>query len=97
MHHELFVNQSRLGDALYNELARQLELDEAAFETCLSDPNVADEIDLDVADASKAGIRGTPHFLIGRIENGRITQIRRVSGAQPIQAFVEAIDPLLSK
>ena len=62
MHHELFVNQSRLGDALYNELARQLELDEAAFETCLSDPNVADEIDLDVADASKRASRGNTAF-----------------------------------
>jgi protein-disulfide isomerase len=92
MHHELFLNQNRLGSALYTEVARKLELDEASFRSCLVDAEIAAEIDRDVIDAARAGIQGTPNFLVGRVENGGLRDIERIGGAQPIEAFFRVLD-----
>ncbi len=95
MHQELFTNQRRLGPELYEELAKKLELDGEQFATCLEDPEQAKALDADFAYRQSIGVRGTPNFFVGRIENGKLVGARRLSGAQPLQAFTRTLDPLL--
>jgi protein-disulfide isomerase len=50
-----------------------------------------------MAEGQKAGISGTPAFLIGYIEpDGKVRAMKKVVGAQPFAAFKAAIDELLS-
>ena len=62
--------------------AGRLNLDAAAFTTCIDTRRPRKDVERDVAEARAIGVRGTPTFLI----NG--TQL---VGAQPIEAFREAI------
>jgi len=75
MHDRLFMAQgkwSSLGpqqamDA-FVQYAGDLELDRAAFRTCLETGQFAAQVRQDMQDGQKAGVRGTPSFLI----NGRL-------------------------
>ena len=62
--------------------AGRLALDREAFAACLDARQFRDEIDADVREGRALGIPGTPTFLI----NGK-----PLVGAQPIEAFREAI------
>jgi predicted DsbA family dithiol-disulfide isomerase len=96
MHHDLFINQRQFGPELYNELAESLQLDMDAFQTCMEDPEQIKEVEKDLADGQRAGVRGTPYYLIGRIEGNRLVDIKSLSGAQPYPAFAQIIDSLLN-
>jgi protein-disulfide isomerase len=72
-----------------------LELDSTAFATCLDDPAQKEEIEKDLVYGQSVGVRGTPHYFIGRIEGDALVDVKRVSGAQPFQAFATIIDSLL--
>ena len=95
MHHALYENQKRLGPELYTELAQSFNLDLAEFETCLQDPAEEQEVDKDLAYGQSIGVRGTPHFFLGRIEGGELIDVRRVNGAQAFPAFANILDELL--
>ncbi len=70
------------------ELAKQAGANGSKFTKCLSEEKFKDEVKKDMADGQKAGVSGTPAFLI----NGR-----RVSGAQPFSAFESIIEEELAK
>ncbi len=95
MHHELFINQRRLGPELYGELGRKLELDSQFFESCLQNPEMTKTVEADLAYGQSVGVRGTPSFFIGRIEDGKLVGATNLSGAQPWATFQRTIDPLL--
>lgn len=95
MHHALFSQQGRLGPELFAELARDLGLDLEAFQTCMGDPAREEEVMEDLAFGQSIGVRGTPHFLVGRIEEGRLVDVKSVSGAQPFASFQSLIESLL--
>jgi len=95
MHHALFENQKRLGPELYKELAQNLSLDLAKFEACLQDPAEEQEVDKDLAYGQSVGVRGTPHYFLGRIEGGDLVDVKRVNGAQAYPAFASILDELL--
>ena len=97
MHHELFTNQRRLGPALYEELATAQGLNSQQFAACLTDPARAQSVDADLAYGKTVGVRGTPHFFIGRIADGTLIGARRLSGAQPFETFSRALTPLLER
>jgi protein-disulfide isomerase len=86
-HNGIFQNQSRMGEALYLELAAELGLDQAEFEQCVNSRRFADEVAADMNAARELGITGTPTFFI----NGR-----PLVGSQPLQAFVAIIEVELS-
>jgi protein-disulfide isomerase len=86
-HDKLFASEDLSGDKLKG-LAGDVGLDRAKFDACLSSTAPSAEIDKDVADATDAGVNGTPAFFI----NGRM-----LSGAQPFEKFKEAIDDELSR
>ena len=83
---ELFVNQSRLGDSYYKELARELGLNGSQFDSCVDGNKYADKVNADYQAGLAAGVQGTPASFI----NGRM-----ISGAQPYSAVKAAIDSLL--
>jgi protein-disulfide isomerase len=95
MREGLFNQQSRLGPDLYRELSANLKLDDAAFTSCLKDPASAREVDADLAFGQSVGVRGTPSFFVGRIENGQLVDAMSISGAKPFPVFAQAIESLL--
>ena len=83
MHEKLFANQKGLNEDLFKSTAKEIGLDEAAFVAAMNSPEVATYITKGVAEAQKAGLGGTPSFLI----NGA-----QFVGAQPLDNFKKAID-----
>ena len=88
MHEKMFANQKALTEANFKAWAEELGLDVAKFEADLKDPALAAQVDADMAQGSKVGVRGTPATFI----NGRL-----VSGAQPYPAFKAIVDEELKK
>lgn len=82
-HDRLYAAGPDASDAALERLAREAGLDTAAFTACLASGRHRAGIQKDVDDAERLGLTGTPGFFI----NGR-----PLSGAQPIEAFVEIID-----
>lgn len=91
----LFENQRQLKAELYVELATAHDLDGDAFERCLSERDHDAEIDGDLAYGQSVGVRGTPTFFIGRVEQNKLVNTKRLVGARPLQSFSSVIDSLL--
>jgi protein-disulfide isomerase len=80
----LFLNQKDLSDQTFKNIASQLGLDPEQALREMSKQEAVIAADQGVADDFEA--RGTPHFFI----NGK-----RLTGAQPVERFVERIDAAL--
>ena len=99
MHDRLFANQRALSEKDLTEYAKALGLDMTKFQECLDKGKDADKIKEDMEDGRKAGISGTPSFLLGFIEpdGTKVKAVKKIVGAQPYAAFKEAIDTLLKE
>jgi len=97
MHDSLFVNQKRLGKALYDELAKTLKVNTVSFDTCLKDKKQAKEVTSDFVYGQSVGIEGTPTFFVGRIDGKKLVDVIQIVGAQPPAVFSQAIESLLNK
>jgi protein-disulfide isomerase len=95
MHEVLFGNQRALGPTDLVTHAGTLSLDVDQFQACLKAGIYADRVRRDLAEAQKAGLRGTPSFLLGRLEDGKLRVLRVLHGAQPFNAFKVAIEAAL--
>ncbi|WP_342349582.1 thioredoxin domain-containing protein [uncultured Nitrospira sp.] len=95
MSHQLFSNQSELGDGFYQKSAQSLGLNMDQFESCVNSPEQIQKVDADVVYGQEIGVNGTPTFFIGRVENGQLTDAKEVSGTKPLSAFSRIIQPLL--
>lgn len=82
----LFENQSRLGEALYTELAESLGLNLTQFGNCVSSRKYKDHVEADSQEGIKAGVRGTP----GNFVNGEA-----IPGAVPYETLKAAVDRAL--
>lgn len=82
-HEALFSQQLALGDDLFVRVAEELQLDIQRFEQDRSGEASAAAVQAGIAEAQKAGLSGTPSFLI----NGR-----KFVGAQPYEAFAALVD-----
>jgi len=97
MHDKLFANQQALKQEDLVKHAEALGLDTAKFKECLDSGKHAGDIKKSITEGQKAGISGTPAFLIGYIEpDGNVRATKKVVGAQPYASFKAAIDELLS-
>ncbi len=85
---QLFAKQPALGNKLYESIAKDLDLDMKAFNTYRNSKAANDRLNQNLLDAAAMGMRGTPFFLI----NGQA-----LSGAQPLDRFVAAIETALDK
>jgi protein-disulfide isomerase len=97
MHGVLFANQRQLARPDLSKHAQALGLDVAAFDQCLDKETSVARIRKDLAEAQRLQITGTPTFVLGLTspDSSQITGLR-ISGAQPYQAFKDAIERLLS-
>ena len=77
------------------ELASAIGIDASKFLSCVNKKEFEDEIKKDFQDADKAGIRGTPGFVIGTIDkDGKVTG-EVIAGAYPYSKFAEIIEKYL--
>ncbi len=82
--HDLLFDRATPFDQLdFGVVAKRLGLNVTRFEKALTDDRWSDFVDDEMADGERLTVNGTPHFFI----NGR-----RISGAQPLDAFVKIID-----
>jgi protein-disulfide isomerase len=88
LHDWLFVNQRSLSRESIIAEAENLGLDTGVFATCIDKGKYGARVKAEMAEANSYGITGTPGFLI----NGRV-----VTGARPIEMFVEIIDDELER
>lgn len=95
-HGQLFKQSVKLDNDGYLELAKQYSLDTEQFEQCLNSDEIVNKVDQDIAGGKKMGIRGTPAFLIGKVENGRVVDGQLLSGARAFASFADTIDRLLA-
>ena len=92
MHDLLFEGQDTWSgdpDAVltFKEMASELDLDQARFDSCLDDGEYAGLVASDTEEGLAAGLSSTPSFLINGVS---------LAGAQPFEAFQEQIDYFLA-
>ncbi len=88
LHDALFENQASLEDSDFEELTKKQGLPWKQLQLAMASDKVSARIDDSIEDADAFQARGTPHFFI----NGR-----RLSGAQPLDAFKKLVDEELTK
>ena len=82
----VFANQNRIGSALYQELAQEIGVNMAQFDTCVSERKYKDKVQADLDLGTKLGVTGTP----GSFVNGQ-----PVRGAIPYEQLKSIIDSQL--
>jgi len=87
-HDALFENQAKLGDALYNQTAKDLGLDAKQFSECYTSEKYKDKVNADLSSGQTNGVGGTPATFV----NGTL-----VSGAVPEVQLSSLIDQELAK
>jgi DSBA-like thioredoxin domain len=97
MHDRLFANQSALEP--WTPHAEAIGLDVPKFEACLAGGKFDQKIRRDMAEASKAGVTGTPAFMIGRTEPGssKVRVLAVLKGAKAFTEFKAEFDRLLEE
>ena len=83
---QLYANPNALDRRSLVRQATVLGLDTKRFSADLDDRSLSDLVDADAAEAKRLDIHGTPTFFV----NGR-----RLTGAQPVPVFKEAIESAL--
>jgi protein-disulfide isomerase len=86
-HDILFQNQRALSRSDLESYAERLNLDMGEFRAALDDGRHADQIDRETAEGRRAGVSGTPTFVV----NGT-----RIVGAVPFSRFQPVIDAALN-
>ena len=87
-HDLLYAKAPKAGPEELETYAREAGLDKGAFERCLTSGTHRAAVQKDVDEGIHAGVTGTPTFFI----NGR-----PLSGAQPLETFVQLIDEELTR
>ena len=85
--HDKLFGGDLLGNGVYLQYAKDLNLDMTAFEACLNDRKYQAEIQADSDFATNLGVRSTPTFFINGLA---------LVGAQPLDVFKQVIDKELA-
>ncbi|HKY20360.1 MAG TPA: thioredoxin domain-containing protein [Vicinamibacterales bacterium] len=95
-HDRLLLNQQALAKENLKTHAADVHVDSAKFDTCLAKPQTAARVTQDVSDARRLGLRATPAFIIGELqEGGTVRALHRIVGARPFEVFKTALDALI--
>jgi protein-disulfide isomerase len=86
MHDKLFDNTQKLDEKSLLQNAKLIKLDEKIFAECIASTRHMKAIDKDIADAGKAGLSGTPSFVIGKT-TADVIKGEVVRGALPLSAL----------
>lgn len=87
MHDMIFQGQASLSDSKLKDWALEVGVDEAEYDSCITDSKIADEVDADFNEGAALGVSGTPSFII----NGKL-----LVGAQPFSEFEKIIEAELN-
>lgn len=90
MRETLISHADKLDPEAITGYAHTLGLNMEQFGTCVSSGKYASSIRADVAEATAAGIQGTPAFVLGRTHDSGIEGIK-IIGAQPYEVFEKAL------
>lgn len=86
-HERIFQNFKALNDVKFQEIARELALDLKKFNEDIQDQAIRNQINFDLRNGRRAGVRGTPTVFV----NGKRLQQRKIQG------FTRIIEAELSK
>jgi protein-disulfide isomerase len=84
--HTLIVNASQLQADKINTYAQNASLDVTKFKSCMDANKYQDAINKDMQEGQVAGVTGTPAFVLGKLQNGKLEGVRIV-GAMPYAQF----------
>lgn len=101
MHDTIFANQTGENVGAYTSrrlsvFASNIGLDMAQYDDCVDSNKYRDLANQDATDATAAGIKATPSFLITYTVNGE-EQLRVIEGAQSIDVFAQEIEAALAE
>ncbi len=79
-HDILFENQDKLDKENLKKYAKDIELNEEQFNSCLNNEKYKDEITFDISEGKILGIQGTPTFFINdkKVFGGNELELRRL-------------------
>ena len=98
MHDRLFATAEDLSKPGLLEAAAWLDLDVAAFETCVDGDAVTTRVLADMEYGESLGVSTTPTFLFAEVQaDGSLALRARMEGAGPYEAFVSTLDELLAE
>lgn len=89
------TNGKGLVEGKLAQLIAQVGANAKTVMACSETEAVKQEIAKDIADGGKAGVSGTPSFVIGTLGSDGTVTGERLVGAQPIESFKTAIDKYL--
>jgi protein-disulfide isomerase len=95
MYDQLFALSTALTSTNFIRAATELNLNLAAFTACLESKSAAPQLARDKQDAARAGITGTPTFVLGHTKGGNVTGMLIV-GARSVVFFESEIEKLLN-
>lgn len=96
MHEQLFAHQQALEPSDLVSHAKAVGVETAAFETCMKGA-AKGKVKRDFNDGLKAGVDGTPTFLIGTAEkDGKVRVVKRLTGIQSTDSFTAALNEVLA-
>jgi protein-disulfide isomerase len=97
-HDRFFANQDTLNPNDWPQHAQALGLDTTKFDQCLMSGKYDEKINMDLNEAQRLGINGTPAFLIGTVTPDRqhVSVRKVVMGAESYENFKQALDEVLS-
>lgn len=81
MHDLLFTNQEKLGATFYSDAARQLNLVQDQFATCLSSHTELPLIQADIQEGSRAAVDGTPYFFVNNLVLKNVVTVSQLEQA----------------
>lgn len=84
-HDKLFLNQDKLGEPLYVQIAKEVGLNMEKFNADRNSKEIEDQIKADLAQANSLGFNGTPGFALNGV---------KILGAYPQEHFEKVIDAL---
>ena len=82
-HDGLFENYSQIDDSKITALAEKLGLDREQFQRDMKDQKIWTQINKDIQEANKVGVRGTPAVMV----NGKLLKDRSV---ESLRARIES-------
>jgi protein-disulfide isomerase len=95
MREKLFASSADLNSTNINNAAKDALLDLAKFKSCIDAKTFEPGVKKDSDEAGNAGITGTPSFVMGKPQNGKLTHGLIIVGAQPLTSFEVEIKKLL--
>ncbi len=97
MHDLLFEKQKAMEIDHLKSYAKEMKLDVTDFNTCLDSGKYAKEIMKDLQEGQRAGVRGTPSFVLGKTSKDGNIKGRFIRGAVPYQEFRKMFEAMLKE